>query len=93
MATLPLTPPQRGREPIPLRDKQGGGVVRARLAKGCRANSDNRRHAARAASVAPIGIKEVRVASGAEIDCGDMARREPRAMELIFCDRNQVKMR
>ena len=27
MATLPLTPPQRGREPIPLRDKQGGGVV------------------------------------------------------------------
>jgi len=68
-------------------------VVHARLANGCRSNSDNRRHAARAASVASIGIKEVRVASGAEIDCGDVARREPRAMELIFCHRNQVKMR
>ena len=68
-------------------------MVHPRLAKGCRSNSDNRRHAARAASVAPIGIKEVRVAGGAEIDCGDMARREPRAMELISCHRNQVKMR
>jgi hypothetical protein len=68
-------------------------VVHPRLVKGCRSNSDNRRHAARAASVAPVGIKEVRVACGAEIDCGDMARCEPRATELIFCHRNQVKIR
>ncbi len=68
-------------------------MVHPRLAKGCGSNSDNRRHAARAASVAPIGIKEVRMASGAEIDSGDVARRESRAMELIFCHRNQVKVR
>jgi len=60
---------------------------------GRRPNSDNRRHAACTSSVAPIGIKEVRVASSAEIDYGDVARREPRDTELIFCHRNQVKMR
>jgi hypothetical protein len=35
----------------------------------------------------------VRLASGAEIDGSDMARCKPRAIELILCHRNQVKMR
>ena len=67
-------------------------MVRARLAQVFRPNSDHCRHAPRAASVAAVGIKEVRVASGAEFDRGDMARREPRSTELIFCYGNQVKM-
>ena len=58
-----------------------------------RSNSDDRRHAPRAVPIAAVGIKEVRVASCAEIDCDDKARCEPGYMKLVFCHRNQVKMR
>jgi hypothetical protein len=68
-------------------------VDRVRLPKAFGPNSDDRRHAPCAASIAAMGIKEVRVASGAGIHCGNVARCEARSMELIFCHRNQVKMR
>jgi hypothetical protein len=68
-------------------------VVYPRLAEAYTSNSDDGCHAPRAVTIAAVGIKEVRVASGAEIHCDDMARSEPGYMKLVSCHRNQVKMR
>ena len=67
-------------------------MIRANSVLVFRPNSDDRRHAPGAVSVAAVGIEELRAAGSAEIECGDTARGEPRAMELVFCHGNQVKM-
>ena len=67
-------------------------MVRARLVKALSSNSDDRRHPPRSASVAAIGIKEVRSASSAEVHGSDMLRCKPRCLKLIPSNGNQVKV-